>query len=89
MISVPATVTPVAEPFSVAEGSTYTSWPGVGTPRSSVITTLKAGTSAMFWTVTVYSSVAPGSAAPPPTTATCFVISSCWSAPTTTVWASS
>ena len=51
---------------------------------SSVMTTLVAGTAAMFVTRTTYSSVEPGSAAPPPTTVTCFVIESCWPAPTTT-----
>ena len=51
---------------------------------SSVMTTLVAGTAAMFVTRTTYSSTAPGSAAPPPTTVTCFVIESCWPAPTTT-----
>ena len=49
-----------------------------------MITTLIAGTAAMFVTVTRYSSVAPGRAGPPPTTKTCFVIDSCWTAPTTT-----
>src|SRR5262245_50373800 len=52
--------------------------------RSSVIDTAKAGTVAMLTTVTTYSSCEPGSAAPPPTTATCFVIDSCWALPTTT-----
>src|SRR5947207_3350959 len=53
------------------------------------MTTLKAGTAAMFRTVTRYSSVEPGSAGPPPTTTTCFVIESCCTAPTTTTvgWA--
>src|SRR5438093_1332488 len=43
----------------------------------------------MFVTVTRYSSVEPASAGPPPTTETCFVIDSCWTAPTTTTvgWA--
>ena len=45
---------------------------------SSVMTTLVAGTAAMFVTRTTYSSAEPGSAAPPPTTVTCFVIESCW-----------
>ena len=50
---------------------------------SSVMTTLVAGTGAMFVALTTYSSVAPGRAAPPPTTVTCFVIESCWPTPTT------
>ena len=43
----------------------------------------------MFTTLTRYSSVEPGSAGPPPTTRTCFVIESCCTAPTTTTvgWA--
>ena len=49
-----------------------------------MITTLRAGTAATFTTVTRYSSCAPGTAAPPPTTETCFVMESCWPAPTTT-----
>ena len=32
----------------------------------------------MFVTRTMYSSWLPASAGPPPTTATCFVIESCW-----------
>ena len=42
------------------------------------MTTLVAGSDAMFVALTTYSSVEPGSAAPPPTTVTCFVIESCW-----------
>src|SRR5439155_5927619 len=48
------------------------------------MTTLKAGTAAVFTTVTTYSSCAPGMAGPPPTTETWFEIESCWPAPTTT-----
>ena len=48
------------------------------------MTTYSAGTAAMLVTVTTYSSSAPGTAGPPPTTATCLVIESCWPAPTTT-----
>src|SRR5262245_32154440 len=42
-----------------------------------------AGTAAMFVTRTRYSSWPPASAAPPPTTATCLVMVSCWALPTT------
>ena len=35
-------------------------------------------TNATLTTRTMYSSCEPGSAAPPPTTETCFVIVSCW-----------
>jgi hypothetical protein len=42
-----------------------------------VITIFVAGIGAMFVTLTTYSSVAPASAAPPPTTVTCFVIETC------------
>ena len=49
------------------------------------MTTLVAGTVATFTTRTVYSSCDPGSAAPPPTTATDLVITSCWPSPTTTI----
>ena len=48
------------------------------------MTTLMAGSAAMFVAFTTYSSCAPGTAAPPPTTVTCFVIESCWPTPTTT-----
>src|SRR5258706_3221070 len=43
----------------------------------------------MFTTLTRYSSVDPGRAGPPPTTVPCFVMDSCWTAPTTTTvgWA--
>src|SRR5262245_6365760 len=48
------------------------------------MTTVRAGTNPTLTTFTTYSSVAPASAAPPPTTVTCLVMASCWMAPTTT-----
>ena len=51
---------------------------------SSRITTWYAGTVPAFVTSTVYSSVAPGIAGPPPTTPTCFTILSVCRLPTTT-----
>ena len=48
------------------------------------MTTLWAATVATFVTRTSYSSCPPASAAPPPTTATCLSIMSCWPLPTTT-----
>src|SRR5512143_164923 len=51
---------------------------------SSLITTAYAGTAPMLTAWTTYSSVAPATAGPPPTTDTCFVIRSVCTLPTTT-----
>src|SRR5512144_866452 len=74
----PVTVIPELEPFSTADPGTYESWPG----SISVITTLVAATVPMLVTRTRYSSSAPTSAVPPPTTATCLVIVSICAFPT-------
>src|SRR6516225_10608278 len=73
-MTLPATLTPLGEPFMVAVPATYVSTCGPGAFRSSVITTGFAGLAEVLVTCTRYSTVAPGTAGPPPTTVTCLVM---------------